>query len=250
MKIISFNLRYTDDPNGHSIHERAPRVLDILKDYQPDLIGFQEVTPAWMEELAVLDDRFGHLLTYRYPTNLEGTPIFWRKDLFELVESQSFWLSETPAVPSRGWDADLPRICCYTALKNQKTGKLFHYFNTHFDGPEWCQRESAQTSIRRAQTLGNEAQIACTGDFNFYPDSKGYYAMRSFFEDVRAKIAPDNMQQTTNDYSLKLCPNRIIDFCFYAGKGITPVHYEVITRTYDGKFPSDHYGMFFEFELS
>ena len=45
MRIISYNLRYTDDPDGHSIQERAPRILDIIKDYDPDIMGFQELVP-------------------------------------------------------------------------------------------------------------------------------------------------------------------------------------------------------------
>jgi len=249
MKILGYNVRCCDDPNGHSIKERGPRILDIIKDYDPDICGFQEVIPAWMVELAALDDRFDHLLQYRDPKNLEGTPIFWRKDRFELLDSQSFWLSETPAVPSTGWNAYLPRICCYVALKEKKSGKVIHYFNTHFDFNNWCQRESAQTIIRRAFALGEKANVVCTADFNFFPDSNGYHSMCSFFEDVRMKVAPDNKQQTINEYKEVIRPEFIIDYCFYHGKGLTPEKYEVITRRYDGKYPSDHYGMYYEFEV-
>lgn len=252
MRILSYNLRYTDDKDGHSIAERAPRVLDIIKDYDPDIMGFQEVVPKWMEELKVLDENFDHLLQYRSPKNSEGTPIFWRKDRFELLESKSFWLSETPSVPSKGWPdgMGLPRVCCYVALKNKETGKVIHYFNTHFDGGEWCSREAAQVIIRRANAIGKDEANFCTADFNFTPDSCGYHSMRSFFRDVRADIAPDNNQATLNCYEPQ--GDRLgwlIDFCFYRGKGVKPTKYEVITRLYDGKFPSDHYGMIYDFEL-
>lgn len=252
MKILSYNLRYTNDPNGHSIAERAPRVMDIIKDYDPDIMGFQEVTPPWMEQLAVLDDRFDHLLTYRGPNNREGTPIYWRKDRFELLDSQSFWLSETPSIPSKAsWNdgMGMPRVCCYVALKCKKTGKVIHYFNSHFDGGEWCARESAQVVVRRAHALGKDALTFCTADFNFAPDSAGWHSMRSFFRDLRTDIAPDNLQATLNCYQPQGDrPEWIIDHCFYHGK-VTPKKYEIITRLYDGKFPSDHYGMFCEFEV-
>lgn len=253
MRILSYNLRYCDDPNGHAIAERAPRVLDIIKDYDPDIMGFQEFTPKWEKEMVVLDGAFDHLLTYRHPKGLEGTPIYWRKDRFDLVDSKSFWLSDTPGVPSKAPWKDgmgLPRVCCYVALKCKKTGKVFHYFNTHFDGGNQCSRESAQLIIRRAESLGNQALTFCTADFNFAPGSCGWHSMRSYFNDVHEVLAPQDQQATLNCYEEqgdKL--SWLIDFCFYRGKGLVPTKYEVIKRLYNGKFPSDHYGMLYEFEV-
>lgn len=251
MRIISYNLRYTDDPDGHSIKERAPRILDVIKDYDPDFMGFQEVVPKWMEELKPLDENFDHVLMYRGPKALEGTPVFWRKDRFDLVDHCHFWLSPTPSISSKGWPdgMGLPRVCSYVALKCKKTGKVFHYFNTHMDGGEWCSREAAQVIIRRAHSLGKDAISFCTADFNFAPDSAGWHSMRSFFRDLRTDVAPENHQATLNCYvpqGDKDC--WIIDHCFYRGK-VTPKNYEVITRLYDGKFPSDHYGIVCDFEV-
>ncbi len=250
MKILGYNLRFCDDGNGHSIHERAPRVLDIIKDYDPDICGFQEVTSPWMEELKVLSDQFDHLLQYRDPRDLEGTPIFWRKDRFELVNSESFWLSDTPTVSSKSWGTSLPRVCCYVALKEKATGKVFHHFNTHYDFNEWFQRESGQQIIHRAMALGEDANVAVTADFNFTIGSKGYHSLRSYFEDLREQVAPDNLEQTLTCYSNeKRGVEWLIDFCFYHGKHLHPKKYEVINRLYDGKYPSDHCGMFYEFDI-
>ena len=47
LNIISFNIRYCDDKNGNSIHERAPRLNKIISCYDADLIGFQEYVPQW-----------------------------------------------------------------------------------------------------------------------------------------------------------------------------------------------------------
>lgn len=249
LKLMSYNLRCGDDPNGHSIEERAPRVLDILRDYDPEIIGFQEVRPKWEEKLQALTDRYDYRLNYRHPDNLEATPIFWRKDRFELLEEDHFWLSDTPTVPSKGWNADCYRICNYVALRHKETGKVLYFYNTHFDWVGSGPRESAQLIIRKAEKHG-DAPVFCTADFNFCPGSDGWHSMRSWFQDVRETIAPNNNQATLNNYSVpgdKL--GWLIDFCFYHGKDVVPTHYEVITRTYDGKFPSDHYGMSFEFEI-
>ena len=51
LKVVSFNIRYTDDPNGHSISERAPRLAETVDEVNPDIIGLQEFTPAWEEHI-------------------------------------------------------------------------------------------------------------------------------------------------------------------------------------------------------
>ena len=46
------------------------------------------------------------------------------EELFELVEEKHFWLSETPQIPSKGWNANYYRVCSYAALKHKATGFL------------------------------------------------------------------------------------------------------------------------------
>ncbi|MBQ7035170.1 MAG: endonuclease/exonuclease/phosphatase family protein [Clostridia bacterium] len=256
MKLMTFNLRCNDDPNGHSIAERAFRIFDIIKDYEPDICGFQEVVPQWMEELKVLDDRFDHYESYTEGNGRgEIIPIYWRKDRYELVDQGYFWLSKTPEVPSvGGWGGGfgLPRSCTYVALKEIASGKIVHYYNTHFDGSTDGNRESAQVIIRRARALGlpRETNVFCTADFNFHLNSTGWHSMRSFFKDVREEIAPENFQGTLNIYQpVGQDKGRLIDFVFYSGDKVVPKSYEVITRLYDGLFPSDHYGIQCEFDL-
>ena len=163
------------------------------------------------------------------------------------------WLSETPGIPAKAaWPGGfgLPRVCCRLMLRDRQTGRTLHYFNTHFDGGETGQRESAQVIVRRARALGEGEPVFCTADFNFAPDSAGFHSMRTYFRDVRETIAPENRQATLNCYVEQ--GDRIgwlIDFCFYAGKNVTPTKYEVIKRLYDGKFPSDHSGMVYDFQI-
>ena len=49
LKVITFNIRCCDDPDGHSIPERAPRLSQTTAPYDADIIGFQEYRPAWEE---------------------------------------------------------------------------------------------------------------------------------------------------------------------------------------------------------
>ena len=49
------------------------------------------------------------------------------------TSGNTFWLSETPDKPSKGWDAALNRICTYALFQDLKTQKKFWAFNLHFD---------------------------------------------------------------------------------------------------------------------
>ena len=248
LKIMTFNLRYTDDKDGQSIAERAPRALEIIREYDPDIIGFQEAVPKWMDLLEVLGERYDHYLMYRHEKSKEGTPLFWKKELFEAEELKHFWLSETPAEPSKGFGAHLWRICCYGALKHKESGKAIHVFNTHFDWIGSSPRESGQLVIRRAEVLG-DAPVFVTADYNFHPDSAGWHSMRSYFYDAGETLGAAPMRTCHGYRGEDPATGTPIDYCFYRGKGVTPTKYEVVTRTFDGKYPSDHFPIYFEFEV-
>ena len=252
MKLLNFNLRCADDPDGDSIAERAMRILDIINDYQPDICGFQEGVPAWEEELEAMADRYDHYREYA-DVNQEFIDISWRKDRYELVGKSRFWLSPTPEVCSKGWYGGgfgIPRVCVQVSLRHKETGKVVHYYNSHFDGADRTARESAMLIIHRAEELGRGEAVFCSADFNMTTYSPGWMAMRCFFKDVREEVAPENKQGTLNIYQeVGEDMNKLIDFIFYTGKDVKAKSYEVITRLYDGKFPSDHYGLIAEFEL-
>src|SRR5690606_7802490 len=64
--------------------------------------------------------------------DLHNVAILYNPDKFVLLESDVFWLSETPNVPSTGWDASDRRVCQWAKFKEKNTGKVFYYFNAHF----------------------------------------------------------------------------------------------------------------------
>ena len=133
MKVVTFNLRCGNDPNGNSIEERAPRLKAVMDRYDADLVGFQEVTPAWMEHLtADFGDEYEIFNKYRAEKNLESTPMMWKKDQFECLDKGYFWLSDTPDVSSPSWDEKdqngIPgRICSWVKLRDKATGVTFNF---------------------------------------------------------------------------------------------------------------------------
>lgn len=244
-KVITFNIRYTDDPNGNSIAERAPRLKKIISERNPDLIGFQECTPAWLEHIEKYwSDEYEIFNKYRAEKSPESAPILWRRDKFECLKKGFFWLSDTPETESGGWDEiGCFRICCYAVLKCRACGKAFTFMNTHFGFGDDNQVKSAKLIKEKCDEISDFPAFV-TGDFNMTPEKAGYDAMTEFFTDVNA-VTEKDFNTTYHGYD-KNHTGEHIDYCF-ADKRIKPVSSKVIYDLVDGKFPSDHYGI--EFEL-
>lgn len=250
MKItaVSFNIRYGDDANGHSIPERAPRLDALVTPLQPDVIGFQEYTVPWEKEIEkYFGEKYEIFNKYRSVSNLEATPILWKKDKFHCLKKGYFWLSDTPEVESKGWDTlNCCRICNYAVLKEKQSGKIFTFMNTHFGFGEKGQVDSARLVYEYSKKISNYPTFI-TGDFNMTPQAAAYKEMTNNFIDVNAVTLKD-FGDTFHDYNPKIERNQHIDYCF-ADENVKPINLTVIDGDIDGKFPSDHFGLFVELEI-
>lgn len=250
LKVISFNVRTCGDPNGHSIKERAPRIMSILAEEDADIMGFQEYTPEMKSELSEkLAEKYDVFDKLRAEGDRESVPIFWKKDRFECLDKGYFWFSDTPEKESKGWDEvyDCYRICMWAVLKDKKTDKSFVYFNTHFGFGDKGQVASVKLIKECAEKIG-KFPVIITGDFNMKPDSKAYAVMTDYFTDVNVATA-NNTGVTFHNYSVAATDKQsLIDYCFI-DKNFTPVNYKILDKTFGGKFPSDHYGIMAEVKL-
>ena len=246
LKVISFNIRCCDDKDGNSIKERAPRLAKITSAYDADIIGFQEYTVPWEQEIASFYKDYEMFNKYRSVHELEGAPILWKKGMFECLDKGYFWLSDTPEVESRGWDAlfNCWRICEYVTLKHIESGKVFTYMNTHYGFGDKGQVDSSRLIYDYSKKISNFPTLI-TGDFNMTPDSQGYAEMVKHFTDVNAVTANDR-RTTYHEYGR--VDNAHIDYCFIDDK-IKPISLKLIDETVDGKFPTDHYGLFVRLEV-
>ncbi len=246
LNLISFNIRCCDDPNGNSIKERAPRLAKIISKYDADIIALQEYTEKWDELIPKLYPEYEIFNKYRSQSEKESAPILWKRDRFECIDKGYFWLSDTPNAESRGWDElyNCFRMCEYVILKEKKTGTLFTYMNTHYGFGDKGQRASSKLIYEYSQKISTHPTII-TGDFNMRPDSVGYEEMIKHFADVNALTTND---QRTTYHGYGKVDDEHIDFCFIDNK-IKPITQKLIDETIDGKFPSDHYGIYVELEI-
>ena len=246
LKVISFNIRCCDDKDGHSIKERAPRLAQVTRGFDADIIGLQEFTVPWESEIAAFFPEYEMFCKYRAEKELEAAPILWKKGMFEMLDNGYFWLSDTPEVESRGWDElyNCWRMCEYVILKHIESGKIFTYMNTHYGFGDNGQIKSSRLIYEYSQRISKNPTFV-TGDFNMFPTSKGYAEMVKYFTDVNQVTAKETR---TTYHGYGKVDDAHIDFCFIDDK-IKALDYKLIDETVEGKYPSDHYGVFVKLEM-
>ena len=248
--IISFNLRCCDDANQNSIEERAPRLREILPRYDADILCFQEISKPWQPHLEKdYCEDYDMYLQYRNQTGyMEALAILWKRDKFECLNQGCFWLSDTPETESRGWDElyNCYRICAYAVLKEKETRKSFVVMNTHYGFGDKGQIDSCKLIHQFSKKISNLPTFV-TGDFNMHYTSPAYEIMTQLFRDVNTCTAND-LRPTWHGYTPEVITPSHIDYCFI-DKQITPIDQVIITDTVDGKFPSDHFGLYCKLAL-
>lgn len=250
LNIVSFNIRCCDDDNNNTIVERAPRLSKIINKFDADVICLQEWNDLWRPHTEkVFSEKYDMFYRFRSETNdREACPVLWKKDKFECVKTGYFWYTETPEVESKGWDElyDCYRICIYAILKNKQTNETFTVMNTHFGFGDAGQVKSSGLIYEYSQKI-SDFKTFITGDFNMKPDSVGYKEIIKYFRDVNTCTTND-LGTTFHKYTPDVVTDAHIDYCFI-DSNVIPVKQDIIRDTVDGKFPSDHYGLYIELEI-
>ncbi|MBQ8408303.1 MAG: endonuclease/exonuclease/phosphatase family protein [Clostridia bacterium] len=176
LKVMTFNIRVEASIDGiNYLDNRRGRILDTIAQEKPDLIGFQEVgnkSRAWLRD-SLTDYTVvgcGRYKDYRG----EGAPLAFRKDRFEMVSMETFWLSCTPKVPESRYDgtdqSGCPRIATAVVLKPIESEKLLLFVNTHTDHMGAVSRILASAQLLEYASQKGMATVF-TGDFNALPDT-------------------------------------------------------------------------------
>lgn len=187
LTIATYNLRYAnsrDSLNGNGWGQRYPVIANMVQYYDFDIFGTQECLIHQLKDMKKALPGYDYIGVGRDDGKEKGehSAIFYRTDKFDVVEKGDFWLSETPNVPSKGWDAVLPRICSWGHFKCKDTGFEFLFFNLHMDHiGKKARVESAYLVQDMMKKLGKEKKLPAilTGDFNVDQTHKSYHAFVS-----------------------------------------------------------------------
>jgi endonuclease/exonuclease/phosphatase family metal-dependent hydrolase len=248
LRVLSFNIRFDNPADSlNAWPYRKEAVAGVMRFYGADLVGLQEAQRGQLADLEALLPGFAWFGLPRVDAGPrdEYTAVLYRTDRLEVLDHNTFWLSETPDVPAiRGWDAAHPRIVTWGRFRDRASGDTLYLFNTHFDhvGVE-ARVESARLLGREIDRIAGEGPVVVTGDFNAPPDSEPIRIMTQHgLADARTVSAepPYGPDSTWNGF-VAVTPGRRIDYIFVRGDGVSVRRYATLAETYDGvRFPSDH----------
>lgn len=249
LNVATYNLRYDskdDSIAGNGWRARYPNIANIIRFNDLDIFGTQE---GLYHQLTQLNDS---LPGYKWigvgrddgKHAGEHSAIFYKADKFKVLRSGNFWMAEVTDKPNKGWDAALPRICSWAQFKEIKTGLVFNFFNLHMDHiGVIARRESAKLVMAKIKAMAGDTPTILTGDFNVDQTNESYTLLntsgllRDSYELSPVKLAPSS---TYNAYDVNTAGDSRIDHIFVT-KRFTVSRYGILTNTYHGRLPSDHY---------
>lgn len=253
-KVMTYNIRYDNAQDSlNAWTYRKDKVANLIQFHEADIIGMQE---ALFNQVNYLDEQltdFDWCGEGRDDGKEAGefSPIFYNTNLFTLLEDSTFWLSETPEVPSKSWDSSLNRIVTWAKFTYKPTGTDFYFFNTHFDHRgQIAREESAKLLVLKITDIVGSEPVILTGDFNSTPESFPYTvivgtaeseAMVPLKDAFNHSILPHHgALKSSSGFAVtdSLRGNRI-DYIFVRNN-IEVLKHGILTDFQEGNFPSDH----------
>lgn len=240
LKVASYNIRYenhNDVKAGNGWQGRLPVIVDLLTWESPDIFGAQEVLEGQYEDLKRQLPAYAAYGIGRADGKTAGeyAPIFYKKDRFEVVDQGTFWLSETPQKPSKGWDAVLPRICSWVKLKLRDNHKVIWAFNAHYDHVGVKARaNSSQLILDKIEEMTQGEPTVLMGDFNVDQHHRAYQIieasdlMDDSFVNAEHRMAHNG---TFNGFHTEQWTSGRIDHIF-TSPNIEVSHYALLTPVY------------------
>lgn len=253
IRVLSFNIRF-DNPNDgpDAWPHRKDFVTDLIRFHKLDLVGIQEGLVHQLDDMEEKLPGFTWVGVGRDDGERSGefSAIFYNSERFNLIEEDTFWLSDTPEVPgSIGWDAAITRVATWARFLDLKNNRRFFVLNTHFDhvGQE-ARVNSAGLIIEKVSELAGGDPVIVMGDLNVTEQNEAYEIFTDpdsrdsdlelfdgFYHSKHGHYGPTS---TWNAFE-RIFPDRRIDYIF------TDRHFEflehgILADERDGHFPSDH----------
>lgn len=250
-RAATYNIRLqTPQDVGNEWDNRKNAVCQLIQFHEFDIFGVQEAFHNQMQDIQSALPQYKHIGIGRDDGRQKGeySAVFYNPKRFELLSEGTFWLSEKDTrKPNKGWDAALPRICTWGIFKDLQNNRTFIFMNTHFDHKGKTARiESGKLILSKAKELSNGLPIVLTGDFNVDENSSAYQSIansgivRDSYDLSPIVYEPNS---TFNGWGKHIREKGRIDHIFVS-PSFNVKKYGILTDTYIGKYPSDHFPVF------
>jgi len=256
LDVMSFNIRFDNPDDGPDAWpERRRDVAALIRTEAPDLVGLQEALRSQLDDLAAALPEYDWLGEgrSREERGNEYSAILYRRDRLRVMESGTFWLSETPHVPySRGWDAALERVATWARFEIMGPGhptgtggapaRILH-LNTHFDHRgEQARLESARLIARWTRDHSGGDPVVATGDLNTLPGTAPIAALTDAGLQDAFSVATTPHHGPTGTWNgfEAVQAERRIDYVFADASIGVKKHAILPGKRPNGRFVSDH----------
>ena len=240
--VMSFNVRNSNAADGDNAWDlRKSATPAMLKAVKPDVFGVQEALPGQEEYiLQTSPDYRSYGIGRNDGVEGERMSVFYNTKRLELKDCGTWWLSETPDVPSVGWDAKYPRTATWALLRDLRSGREFYFVNTHLDHKGVVARkEGLAMIVNKIRGMNPDVPLILTGDFNVEPSDSCLVDLDRMMLSARATAAVTVDTPSFNGY--RKPASKTIDYIYYNGFA-SASWFKVVDDTFDGKeFISDHY---------
>ncbi len=252
LRVMTFNIRYgTANDGENSWDNRKDHLVEVIRQFDPDLLGTQEVLAAQADFLAEKLSDYTLVGVGRDDGKRQGefSAALYKIDRFEALDSGTFWLSETPTVPgSQSWDSSLPRIVTWVRLRDRaEPARELLWLNTHWDHLGRQARVESGKIIRRwIDQHADGAATLVTGDLNVNEGHEGVRAMLAEegvprLADLYRQAHPDpRPDESTFGGFRGATQGKRIDFILGSAE-LCVTDADIVRASRDGRYPSDHY---------
>lgn len=253
INIITYNIRYATENDGvNAWSKRKDHVKALVNFYEADILCTQEAL-AEQYDFLLENSNFEAVGAGRDDGKRKGefSPIYYNKSRFSKKDGGIFWLSQTPDVPSKGWDAMFNRVCTWVRLYDKLNKKEFLVFNTHYDHVGVQARiESAKLIKQKIQEIAPKLPVVYTGDLNVTPETEAIATIKSFLSDSKeiSMEAPYGPEGTFNGFKFDSPLKDRIDYIF-VNKGFKVLKYAVLSDSKNQRYYSDHLPVFAKLAL-
>ena len=242
VNIMTFNIRLDTENDGiNKWDNRKDGVISLIKNNKVDILGIQEGLPNQIEYLSKELKGYSLIGEGRNGgNNGEYSAIFYNNKKVTLLESETIWLSETPEIPSIGWDAALNRIVTMGVFTLKDSSKKMIVYNTHFDHiGEIAREKSIDVILNHIKKNGFlKKELIVMGDFNAEPSDTPIKQLDKFLDDSFDEDI-DKPYGTFSGFKIDSELKKRIDYIFI--KNIDIIQYKHIkTRLSSNLWPSDH----------
>ncbi|KAJ5295672.1 hypothetical protein N7508_010493 [Penicillium antarcticum] len=194
----------------------------------------------------------------------EYSPIFYRASVWQLAHWETVWLSETPNIPSKSWDAASVRIVTIGVFQHRKSGNTVLAMNTHLDDQGSRSRlEAARIILGKIHEYSQHeffnliSGTFLAGDLNSEENQEAYQELTTTLLDAYKQVPTSHRfgdYITWTGFGYEDEPRSRIDYALVPKESpkqrLKVVGYAVLPNQFDnGVLSSDHRAVVVDFIL-